>query len=141
MRSATFALVVSFLLGACSDVVSRSYATKAEAAADSLFNKGWFPDLVPDSATNIRVENDLDLNISSGSFRFAARDWAAIERGANMQLASPTPFEGWSKTQSEFKSRGYRQLQHSEDHTTWVFFCRPSSGTCEHFMWHRKPGG
>ena len=139
MRSTTLALVVPFLLGACGDVVSNNYATKAEASADSLFDKGWLPDLVPDSATNIHVENNLDLSISWGSFRFAPRDWALMERGANMQLASPAPFEGWSNTQSEFISKGYRELQHSEDHTTWVFFCRPSSGTCEHFMWYRKP--
>lgn len=139
MRCATLAFVASLLLGACGDVVSKSYATKAEAIADNLFNKGWLPDFVPDSATNIQVENDLDLNISSGSFRFLPSDWAVIERGANMQLASPAPFDGWSKTQSEFKSKGCRELHHSEDHTSWVFFCRPSSGICEHFMWHRKP--
>lgn len=139
MHSATLALVASLLLGACGDVVSKNYATKAEATADNLFNKGWLPDFVPNSATSIQVENDLDLNISSGSFRFLPSDWAVIEKGANMQLASPAPFEGWSKTQTEFKSKGYQQLQHSEDHTTWVFFCRPSSGTCQHFSWYRKP--
>jgi hypothetical protein len=139
MRSTALTLVALFLLGACSDVVHKNYATKAEAVADSLFEKGWLPDFVPDSAIKIQVENDLNLNISFGSFSFEPNDWAAIEKGANMQLANPAPFEGWSKTKTEFKSKGYQQLQHSEDHTTWVFFCRPSSGTCEHFMWYRKP--
>jgi hypothetical protein len=44
-----------------SDWVSDSYATLEEAEADGLFARGWLPDLLPASATNIRTEINLDL--------------------------------------------------------------------------------
>ena len=59
-----------------SDVVTSRYATLTEARADHLFERGWLPDILPSSATDIRTSNNLDLNVSEGEFSFAQADGA-----------------------------------------------------------------
>ncbi|MGI9887141.1 hypothetical protein [Vibrio chagasii] len=62
-------LPILLLLSGCSDVVSDKYATYELAQQAHLFDRGWLPDIVPSSATQIEVNNDLDTNTSEGSFR------------------------------------------------------------------------
>lgn len=63
-----FLLSALLVLGACSDVVKSKYATYEQAKSDGLFERGWIPDLLPESTTQIEVNNDLDLNVSKGKF-------------------------------------------------------------------------
>jgi hypothetical protein len=62
-------LPILLLLSGCSEVVSDKYATYELAQQDRLFDRGWLPDIVPNSAAQIEVNNDLDTNTSEGSFR------------------------------------------------------------------------
>ncbi len=62
-------LPILLLLSGCSEVVSDEYATYGLAQQDRLFDRGWLPDIVPSSATQIEVNNDLDTNTSEGIFR------------------------------------------------------------------------
>jgi len=136
MRTALI-LFTSLLLISCGPDVTKHYAIKADAGADAMFEKGWLPELIPNSAKEIKIENNLDLNTSSGIFKFEPSDWSKFERSVNMKLKSVSPFSRWSETQADFKARGYHQLAHSEDTSTWVFFCQPIIGTCEYFTWGR----
>lgn len=61
-------LPILLLLSGCSDVVSNEYATYELAQQDRLFDRGWLPDIVPNSTEQIEVNNDLDTNTSEGSF-------------------------------------------------------------------------
>ncbi|MEZ9243215.1 hypothetical protein AB4179_03170 [Vibrio lentus] len=56
------------LLVGCSDAVTNQYATYAEAQQDSLFERGWLPDILPESTIDIEVVNNLDNNTSHGGF-------------------------------------------------------------------------
>ncbi|MEZ9600431.1 hypothetical protein AB4232_16660 [Vibrio sp. 10N.286.46.A8] len=56
------------LLSGCSDVVSSEYSTYEKAKEERLFDRGWLPDILPESTLNIKVSNDLDSNTSEGSF-------------------------------------------------------------------------
>lgn len=62
------------LLCACSDIVSSNYATYEQAREDELFLRGWLPEILPVTATNISIRNNLDLNASTGHFEFPAED-------------------------------------------------------------------
>lgn len=64
----------ALLLPACDSSVALEYSTKAAAAADSPFARGWLPDIIPASSREISMRNDLDLNLSYGDFSFDARD-------------------------------------------------------------------
>lgn len=52
----------------CSDIVTSEYPTYQIAEEDELFQRGWLPEIIPRSATEIVVNNNLDLNESSGNF-------------------------------------------------------------------------
>jgi hypothetical protein len=70
--------VASTLLVSCDDSASLSYHTRAEAEADRPLARGWLPQIVPASSKEIKMTNDLDLNISNGSFQFDASDHDAF---------------------------------------------------------------
>ena len=61
-------LPVLALMFGCSDVVSDEYSTYAQAKQELLFDRGWLPDILPNSTVTIEVNNDLDANTSEGSF-------------------------------------------------------------------------
>ena len=72
------ALLILFTLAiaACSETVTKHYPTRAGAEADSLFERGWLPDIIPASSRDITTNNDLDLNLSKGEFFFSPGDLA-----------------------------------------------------------------
>lgn len=61
-------LPILLLLSGCSEVVSVQYATYEQAQQDRFFDRGWLPDILPSSTSQIEVNNDLDINTSEGSF-------------------------------------------------------------------------
>ena len=56
------------------DVVTSHYKTYDEAKNDNLFMRGWLPDILPVTTINIKTENNLDLNLSSGGFTIPPND-------------------------------------------------------------------
>lgn len=73
MRFIALIFIVT-LLCSCSDVVSSHYATYEEAREDKLFLRGWLPDILPSTTTNISTSNNLDLNTSIGQFILLPED-------------------------------------------------------------------
>ena len=67
-------LTLILILSGCSDVITNSYKTYHEAKKDMLFSRGWLPDILPKSTKYIITKNNLDLNISSGSFSIPVKD-------------------------------------------------------------------
>ena len=123
------------LLAACSDVVTTTYASKAAATEEGLVARGWLPSVIPDSSTKIRTSNDLDLNISEGSFEFRAEDWSHFSAQLQVELPAKTPFADWQSIVRGYRSRGYSSGVYKQDHTIWVFFCKPQAGSCKYTMW------
>ncbi|POC47316.1 hypothetical protein [Vibrio vulnificus] len=70
---ARFLLLLLVLTG-CSDIVQSHYDNYQQAKADQLFERGWLPDVLPVSTTQIEVANDLDNNTSQGSFLIAEKE-------------------------------------------------------------------
>ncbi|MCC3406642.1 MAG: hypothetical protein JGK17_13825 [Microcoleus sp. PH2017_10_PVI_O_A] len=62
-----------FFLSAC-DTINSHYPTIADVRKSDEFKRQRLPKILPDSAFDITESYDLDLNMGSGSFRFAARD-------------------------------------------------------------------
>jgi len=120
-----------------SDWVSDSYATLEEAEADGLFARGWLPDLLPASATNIRTEINLDLNVSSGEFSFKSEDASVMPERLSEGLPSSSPLSGWDGTIREYTDRGFSSWSFNDEGSTWVFFCKAKIGYCEYRMWLR----
>lgn len=116
-----------------SHVVEHTYPTLADARRDDLFDKGWLPDILPPSTVEIRTENNLDLNISSGEFSFSPEEAslliAKLKRGS-----AQMGFANWDKTVNEYADDGYAAWSYRDQYSTWAFFCDMSIARCEYIM-------
>lgn len=66
-------------LSGCSDVVTSHYETYLDAIEDDLFMRGWLPEILPQSTTNIKTSNNIDLNTSRGYFNLKNTDIAKFK--------------------------------------------------------------
>ncbi|EJU9865533.1 hypothetical protein ACA689_004614 [Vibrio vulnificus] len=98
---ARFLLLLLVLTG-CSDIVQSHYDNYQQAQADQLFERGWLPDVLPVSTTQIEVANDLDNNTSQGSFLIAEKEMGQF-------LSQLQPLE--TANQYRFES----------DNSVWIF--------------------
>ncbi|HFQ5295880.1 TPA: hypothetical protein ACGVAW_000279 [Vibrio vulnificus] len=95
-------LLLLLVLAGCSDIVQIHYDNYQQAQADQLFERGWLPDVLPVSTTQIEVANDLDNNTSQGSFVIAEKEMAQF-------LSQLQPLE--TANQYRFES----------DNSVWIF--------------------
>ncbi|HAS8121970.1 TPA: hypothetical protein I7665_21845 [Vibrio vulnificus] len=98
---ARFLLLLLVLTG-CSDIVQSHYDNYQQAQADQLFERGWLPDVLPVSTTQIEVTNALDNNTSQGSFLIAEKEMGQF-------LSQLQPLE--TANQYRFES----------DNSVWIF--------------------
>jgi hypothetical protein len=91
-----FLIIAACVVSACDESVPLSYSNRAEAEAESLFARGWLPEIIPPSSRNISMRNDLDLNISNGEFSFDASDHdgfvAQLERASSRDEGGSAAF-------------------------------------------------
>lgn len=90
------------LLAGCDESVRSEYATRADAEAANVFERGWLPRVIPQSCRLITMKNDLDLNLSEGVFKFDASDHdtfiGQLERAQSLDVGgfSAYSFEDWT---------------------------------------------
>jgi hypothetical protein len=111
----TLSIIICFFCLTCchSDVVTNRYVTYEEAVAANLFQRGWLPENIPKSSSNIVVNNNLDLNTSVGEF--------------TIDIKASKDFIEQLKAISEEKN-GYKQYQYSNGNSVWVFNINPKNG-------------
>jgi hypothetical protein len=132
--------LVFLLLAGCSDVVTSHYKTYSEAAKDQLFGRGWLPDFIPSSSTNITTSNNLDLNRSEGEFSFPPE-------ATNSFVSRLVPYSGRGSPSSDFdkvvnkrKAQGYTLYEFTEREYLWVFFLNREKGHAYYSMWPVNSG-
>lgn len=131
-------LAVLFLLP--SDVVTTKYLTVQAARDDELFARGWLPDILPPSARDIRVSNNLDLNISEGEFFFDAKDARTLREKIAYRPNLQAPFDDWANYVEKKRKAGFEIGSYSDEASDWIFLCRYQHGKCEYVTWLRKNG-
>lgn len=122
-------------LSSCGPSVKNRYEKLSDARRDNLFEKGWLPDILPPSSINIRVENDLDLNISEGEFSFIASEWPLLKAKLVQGSVLTAPFSNWSETIKKYQANGYSSWNFNSETSTWMFFCKAEDGYCSFIMW------
>jgi hypothetical protein len=113
VRQSFIILLATLALSSC-DVVTKRYATLTDARRDQLFERGWLPDILPDSTRDIRISSDLDTNRSQGEFWFDPADFAAFT--GHLRAKDDSTFE------------------YSGDNSLWVFSCDTSHAHCRYSM-------
>ncbi len=63
-------MLISASLSSCYDNVSENHKTYQDAVNSNLNTRGWLPlDVIPKTATDISLTNNLDINTSTGGFQ------------------------------------------------------------------------
>lgn len=122
------------VLSGCGDVVNQ-YATLQDAVDDRLFERGWLPNLLPESANRITTSNNLDINVSRGEFFFNPSDFDGFISRLQSYSTPHSKIANLSTLVDTMQSAGYKVYQYSNDESTWVFLCHPEKGHCEYRMW------
>jgi len=133
-------LVSCLLAGGCdhlSDTVTRNYPTLADARSDHLFGRGWLPDILPPSTTDIRTSNDLDSNTSVGEFSFKNGESSTFYSNLQPGLPTSSRIGSWSEIVDDYTNTGHTQWQYRDSDTTWVFFCEQEANRCVYYAWFR----
>jgi hypothetical protein len=113
-----------FMVACDADVKSSHYLTIEDARRDSLFKQGWLPDILPPSAQDINVSNNLDINTSAGDFKFNATDYQLLVSQLRPKAHATGTTDRGSYHQDEYSKGGYR----------WVFSCSKDKGHCQFEM-------
>lgn len=140
MKVVPLLLAVSLILGGCgylTDTVANNYDTLADARADRLFERGWLPDILPETTTDIRTSNDLDISVSVGEFRFPRADAAAFYAKLQPEAPESSPLRDWNEIVVDYSRSGHTKWQYRDSDTTWAFFCTPKADRCEYRAWLR----
>src|SRR5688572_19822129 len=76
------------VLVACDSDVKSHYLTVEDARRDGLLERGWLPDVLPPSARDIDVSNNLDINTSTGSFKFNPAEYQLLVSKLRLKTAA-----------------------------------------------------
>jgi len=117
---------------------TREYENYQAAAADNVFAGGWLPDFIPQSATRLVVNNDYDVNISRGEFRYDPADTDAFVAWLHPWEGGDAPFNDYAARVAAMERGGYRAWEFAAGGNVWVFFVNAVSGRVEYDMW-RSP--
>ena len=132
-RRLSFVFVLFVMLAACDRVPSK-YDTWEDAQASRLVERGWLPGILPPSAREIVVENNLDPNSSSGSFYFDPEEFFAFRSRIVSPDARSVALQYAAGPDLEIFSGGYSVLWHAESDSQWVFICIAEKGVCRYHM-------
>ena len=134
MKGRLIFLAATALATAC-DPVHSYYETLEDARADSLFERGWLPDVLPPSAREILVKNDLDLSTSEGQFLFAPSEFEAfLNRLSPKSQPADTKLAAVEAIVDRHIAEGYAAYWHRESDWEWVFLCIPERGVCLYYL-------
>lgn len=138
MRFAVYKVVLPVIFAASlSGCLDRSdhYSNVNEAREGRVFEKGWLPDILPESAYDLKVITTVESSAGRGRFRFDPNDYRAFSDNL-------LPYDGaMSKIDSDNRSirrlldNGYEARTFSSRSTSWVFLCDQKNSVCEFFVW------
>jgi len=94
-------LIACACLSACADTYVGVYATLDEARHAGAIARGWVPEGLPSTTTDIREGHDLDTNAHWGTFTFPTSETARVQALVGDELSTapychpPGRFEWW----------------------------------------------
>ncbi len=129
-------IAAPFFLASCGDVVENSYADITEARNADLFVRGWLPDILPTSTTQIVTKNDLNLNISHGNFVIHPNDYQNFQAQLRECMKSSIDTDELLPN----AKKGYRPFCYKHAGYVWVFYINGRTGHCKYRMKPTKEG-
>lgn len=79
-RNAYAMIFLGCVFFSCGESVDTYHATKREAELDGSVERGWIPEMIPESSTHISEYHNLDTNEGFGHFRFNPDEYDSFSR-------------------------------------------------------------
>ena len=124
-------LITLLFLSACKrgglyNVVEEKHSDLAAARAESLFERGWLPDILPESTSSIVCRNDLDINTSEGIFTIDTADTNEFTAKLRECRKSAIDVDEYH----ELGKAGFRPQCYVIGDSYWVFYVNRENGKC-----------
>ena len=113
------------------DVKEYRFQTKGEALSEGFFEKGWLPEFIPESSTDIQVTRNIDINTSEGGFAFDPLDAEQFINVLDQKNTGECRL-GQPENYSELRSKGYISVDCSHGDTAWRFMIQKDLGDCRY---------
>lgn len=140
MNSRIGILFLGFILASCANIneVRSHYATRKDAEADQLFQRGWLPSIIPTSSYQITTKNDLDFNLSNGEFFVSPGEMYKFTKLLTPYSPLKNPYTNFKEEVSQKKKQGFKVYSYSEDNSQWVFFVNENAGHVVYTLWTKE---
>lgn len=96
--------MIAVLFFASGEKTNTTYKTIHDAKSDSLFQRGWLPDILPPNAYNITSITYLDSNKSEGSFYIHPYEMNLFKSKLNFSRDNVYTFKSFTFTIDDTKS-------------------------------------
>lgn len=136
LRSPGIALCLLLIatLPGCIEDKTDHYADLAAARADRLFERGWLPDILPPSTTDLKITTTPDNSTARGRFRLDWNEYAAFRQ----RLAphhGQMPLSGRdARSLRKRVAEGAEATSFSDAHAQCVFACSAKQQLCWFFV-------
>ncbi|WP_339133405.1 MAG: hypothetical protein WGN25_12685 [Candidatus Electrothrix sp. GW3-4] len=127
-----YLLLFVMLFSSCSDSVTETYIDIKTAREAGLFDRGWLPDILPETTTNLTLSNDLDLNCSEGEFYFHPKDTQAFFSKTKRVLGEECISNIKNTTLKNVAN--CKVLRFAAEGYSWIFYCVKERGYCRYVM-------
>lgn len=124
-------MTLAIVSAGCSSSVTERYASLDDARKAGLFERDWLPDALPSSTREIKVSNDLDLNISAGEFTLALDDLDSFTAQLRPYAAARADGDEHLESYLQAKEKeGLRVGALKRTSSVWIFVCDPKTARC-----------
>ena len=102
-------LLLIILLYSCSETQTNRYESKEDVIKDGAIERGWIPEIIPNSSFNIIETHNLDTNQIEGSLEYKEIDEPYLEKKlTDMMILEDFKFTiDTNKNYMQFKNQKY----------------------------------
>ena len=122
-------LFIAFLLVAC-EQSTFGFDTVDDARKAKMFEKGWLPSVLPETAEHISITTEVDVGRCSGSFFLPEADLVEFQSQLSSEPLS-FRYDAWRDEIERMERDGREVLYYRSDRATFAFSCERVDRSCE----------
>jgi len=121
---------LGFLLLSACESATFTYPTVAQAREAQMFDKGWLPNVLPESAHNIRITTWVDASRCRGRFQLPENDLTPFLESLTSERLR-FRYDAWRDALEEFKETGREVHFYGSYRAVFAFSCDLAAESCE----------
>ena len=124
-------ILLALLIIGC-DRKTDDYDSLADLQNAGMIEKGWFPDILPDSVTNISITTHIDIGQCRGKFDLPEKDILNLKQRLT-PVPLPFQYDAWRDEIKQLESMGKSIFYYQTKRVTHAFACDTEKEACQFF--------